>query len=99
MGGNQEIIKHTDMKILKFTLFSFLLLGPFAVGVTGCNEEEDPKTEICDNGQDDDEDGFTDCEDNDCIEIRECDCSDGQDNDMDGFTDCEDNDCQGDSAC
>ncbi len=99
MGRSQEIIKHTDMKILKLSLLTCLLLGFLAVIAIGCNEEEEPKTEICDNGQDDDNDGFADCEDNDCIEIRECDCSDGQDNDMDGFTDCEDSDCQGDSAC
>lgn len=50
----------------------------------------DTATEICNNGTDDDGDGFTDCEDFDCVcEI----CDNGIDDDGDGFVDGEDSDC------
>ncbi|WP_379657681.1 hypothetical protein [Psychroflexus salinarum] len=50
----------------------------------------------CDDGIDNDEDGFTDCEDLDCEDFQEClieRCIDGVDNDGDGLIDCEDPDC------
>ena len=52
----------------------------------------DAKKEICNNGIDDDNDGFIDCEDLDCLKstVIECDCTDGIDNDNNSFTDCED---------
>ena len=53
-------------------------------------------TEICDNGQDEDGDGFVDCDDWDCDDDPACatagefDCDDGVDNDDNGYTDCDD---------
>ena len=58
--------------------------------------------EICDDGEDNDEDGFTDCDDNDCATDPYCMetiCDDGEDNDEDGFTDCEDEDCLFSGEC
>lgn len=56
-------------------------------------------SEICDNGLDDDADGFTDCGDDECQELDACDeslhCADGIDNDADGDTDCADDECFG----
>jgi hypothetical protein len=47
----------------------------------------------CTDGIDDDEDGFTDCEDPDCWSSESCACGDEEDNDGDGRVDCEDPDC------
>ena len=61
-----------------------------------------PAQEICDDGIDNDQDGFTDCDDFDCDGDPACAgeiCDDGIDNDQDGFTDCDDFDCDGDPAC
>jgi hypothetical protein len=58
--------------------------------------------EICDDGIDNDGDGFTDCADRDCGTepgCKETNCTDGTDNDGDGFADCDDWDCQGTAAC
>ena len=65
-----------------------------------------------DDETDNDEDGFTDCEDPDCIENGYCgdhpmdgppaheqNCTDGIDNDEDGSTDCIDEDCFDHIAC
>ncbi|UCF37304.1 MAG: hypothetical protein JSU96_00025, partial [Acidobacteriota bacterium] len=66
------------------------------------------KVEICDNGRDDDRDGYVDCDDADCSQSPACaggcvptaeTCGDGVDNDCDGVTDCADGDCAGDVAC
>ena len=58
---------------------------------------ECPVAEICNNGQDDDGDGFTDCADNECICNVNCVtaeiCDDELDNDCDGFIDGFDPDC------
>jgi hypothetical protein len=58
---------------------------------------DDTPDEICDDGIDNDGDGYTDCADFDCGDLEECqeNCSDGLDNDGDGYTDCEDYDCPG----
>jgi len=53
---------------------------------------------ICDDGIDNDGDGFVDCDDQDCYETATCNptveiCDDGIDNDGDGFVDCDDVDC------
>jgi hypothetical protein len=58
----------------------------------------------CDDGLDNDNDGFTDCDDTDCADDPACtptedNCDDGVDNDNDGFTDCDDTDCADDPAC
>ncbi len=58
--------------------------------------------EICDDGIDNDFDGFIDCADADCTGISPCGaevCDDGIDNDGDGDTDCDDADCGADPVC
>lgn len=85
-------------------LIAFLITS-FSLSFNSCKEKEEEgeeKTEICDNGIDDDGDGFTDCDDLDCensTSCKETECSDGVDNDGDGFTDCDDFDCEEDAAC
>ena len=52
--------------------------------------------EICDNSQDDDGDGQTDCFDPDCAYLTECqpeDCTNGIDDNGNGKRDCEDSQC------
>jgi hypothetical protein len=59
-------------------------------------------TEICDNGLDDDDDTFIDCDDFDCNDDPACVgeiCDNGLDDDDDAFVDCDDFDCTDDSAC
>lgn len=65
-------------------------------------------SEICDNGEDDDGDGKTDCSDRDCRKDPLCDidsietedCGDGIDNDGDNKVDCEDKkDCRNAPDC
>lgn len=60
--------------------------------------------EVCDNNVDDDDDGYVDCSDADCLSDEACGgspevCNDGQDNDLDGYVDCDDADCSSDAAC
>ena len=61
--------------------------------------------ELCDNELDDDEDGKTDCEDEDCYENPVCpaqyesECFDEIDEDEDGLTDCADMDCLIEGVC
>ncbi len=85
----------------------------FALGAPGCLEPvEDDEEVICDDGFDNDDDGWVDCDDADCDEDEACiaialyavpmeeiDCTDGLDNDEDGFIDCDDSDCEMDDAC
>jgi hypothetical protein len=60
---------------------------------------------LCDDGVDNDGDGLTDCEDDDCAEDPACQvdvetvCDDGVDNDGDGLTDCDDPDCAAHPTC
>jgi hypothetical protein len=58
---------------------------------------------FCGNGDDDDGDGNTDCEDPDCFASDHCGvetaCDDGADNDLDDFEDCFDVDCVADPVC
>jgi hypothetical protein len=79
---------------MKYILSIILVI---AFSFQGCkkDEKQSPKTEICNNGVDDDGDGFIDCSDFDCINttLKECNCSDGIDNDNDGFIDEADFDC------
>ena len=77
-----------------------MLLLTGAVVISSCSDDE--VVEICNDGIDNDNDGFTDCDDNDCMDDALCDveiCNDGIDNDNDGFTDCDDNDCVNDPGC
>ena len=72
--------------------------------VVATNDSDCPEVtaEDCEDGVDNDADGFTDCDDFDCNDDPACmenDCEDGVDNDGDGFTDCEDFDCTLDPAC
>ena len=62
-------------------------------------DTDNPLHEDCDNGTDDDGDGFVDCEDSDCFEDCVDDCDDGVDNHGDGDVDCSDDECVGDEAC
>lgn len=55
-------------------------------------------SEICTDGIDNDNDGFTDCDDYDCECDESANCFDGIDNDNDGFVDCEDYDCDCDES-
>ncbi len=62
------------------------------------------EVEICDDGSDEDADGRTDCDDDDCFGVAPCDiaetnCADSGDNDGDGATDCDDSDCEDASIC
>jgi hypothetical protein len=65
----------------------------------------EPTIEICNDGIDNDDDGDTDCNDEDCNvspfcpRIAERDCQDLLDNDRDGLTDCDDPDCAVTPAC
>ena len=58
---------------------------------------------LCSDGQDNDQDGLTDCFDPSCFSF--CDeskaglCSDGRDNDLDGTTDCNDSSCSATADC
>ncbi|MFH2007326.1 MAG: hypothetical protein ABI333_12115 [bacterium] len=66
----------------------------------GCTQT----AEVCDNGVDDDSDGFVDCNDGDCFSSPACggspeNCSNGVDDDQDGQIDCDDLDCNGSPSC
>ena len=77
---------------IRVVCLAFLILG--AAGAQA--------VEICDDGIDNDDDGFIDCDDFDCLGDPACAveiCDDGIDNDDDGFIDCDDLDCTGDPAC
>ncbi len=85
---------------MKKTLILFTLFSVTFIQCKDDKEEETPAVEICNDGIDNDNDGFIDCADFDCnSKCPETNCSDGIDNDSDGFTDCEDNDCKGKSGC
>ncbi len=74
-----------------------------------CGDPPLDETGLCDDGEDNDCDGATDCDDADCAADPACvciptenpeeSCSDGIDNDCDGDTDCDDTDCDDDPAC
>ena len=62
-----------------------------------------PETD-CENSEDDDLDGDTDCDDSDCAGIGTCppvetNCDNEADDDLDGDTDCDDLDCAGIGIC
>jgi len=62
-----------------------------------------PETD-CENSEDDDLDGDTDCDDSDCAGIGTCppvetNCDNEEDDDLDGDTDCDDFDCAGVGIC
>jgi hypothetical protein len=61
--------------------------------------------QLCNDGQDNDQDAAADCADSDCAAAPSCDegpevaCTDGLDNDNDSATDCDDSDCASVPAC
>jgi hypothetical protein len=72
-------------------------VGDYTLTIT-CGEA----VEVCDNGTDDNDDGYTDCEDVLCAFSSLCyetDCGDSTDNDGDGDMDCADSDCWGAIDC
>ena len=71
------------------------------VGVKDVSFDVKPGETVCDDGIDDDGNGYTDCEDFACADDEACaeDCTDGIDNDGDGYTDCDDFYCDEDPAC
>ena len=82
-----------DVEPLEFTA---------VVNPPGQPTKTDP--EVCDDGEDNDGDGATDCADDDCGRHPVCApeeviCDDEIDNDGDGDTDCDDADCARDFAC
>jgi hypothetical protein len=60
---------------------------------------DDFPAEDCEDGSDNDFDGLTDCEDDECFDVCFEDCSDGADNDGDGAVDCLDDECWGVDSC
>ena len=79
------------------------LTEPAESSCLGGQRQED-SDELCSDGQDNDCDGQTDCDDSSCLEsscVSLCDnkeesnetCADGQDNDDNGFIDCDDYSC------
>ncbi len=60
------------------------------------------ETFFCTDGIDNDADGLTDCDDEDCAATSECIpevCDNGVDDDGDGLIDCVDDECASDAAC
>ena len=83
-----------DVDQADFSVFQEAFTGPL----------EPCSLEICDNGLDDDTDGFVDCDDWDCSEDPACAgsfeiCDNGIDDDEDAFVDCDDYDCIEHPAC
>ena len=59
-----------------------------------------PPEVVCDDSEDNDLDGLTDCDDPDCASVDCAEvCDDGFDNDTDGDTDCADSDCGDADEC
>ncbi|MDA3863741.1 MAG: hypothetical protein PF689_07720, partial [Deltaproteobacteria bacterium] len=85
----------------------FLLLDTESQDASGIGRVElqvyDPNAEICNNSQDDDEDGMVDCDDSECQHLSICsgefNCHNDSDDDNDGWTDCQDPDCMFQPGC
>lgn len=80
----------------------FCFLSSFIFFANCSSDDKNPKVEICNNGIDDDGDGFIDCEDFDCENSPDClteICDNGIDDDGDGFIDCDDFDCNDFPGC
>jgi hypothetical protein len=84
----------------------FAVISSSLLVLSSCSGPDDSlgDPEICDDDVDNDQDGNTDCEDDDCASEGSClptdeICDDGDDNDGDGNIDCADDDCMGDPAC
>ncbi len=92
----------TDDKLTP-TCLSDALTGDCAEAWATC--QTGGPEQVCDDGQDNDMDGATDCDDTDCWTADACAgqhelvCDDQNDDDNDGATDCDDSDCKDDPAC
>lgn len=79
--------------------------GDIGADCTGDGCGSSALVERCTNGVDDDEDGTTDCADEECATVEACEpgfeksCDDGFDNDGDGISDCNDSDCNNVGTC
>ncbi len=89
-------------RLFPLVLLSFLL----SCGEGGVSVDEGGDPADCDDGDDNDGDGFADCADQGCWGTSACiegddaaDCGDEVDNDLDGYTDCDDQDCWGVGEC
>jgi hypothetical protein len=86
-------------------------LPPYCTGINGapdsncsleCTSVVVETGSMCANGQDDDDDGSTDCEDASCANYYRCldeICDNGYDDNGDGLTDCDDPDCSAQTIC
>ena len=84
---------------MKFkVLLMFTLIFSVFIFTVNCSKDDKEKVEICNNGIDDDGDGFIDGNDFDCVEVGDK-CNDGIDNDGDGFIDGDDFDCDESLNC
>jgi hypothetical protein len=109
LAGCQAYYSHIQFVPVVAGLTYKVRLGSWAAGASGVGTLTIalvvPSAEICDDGLDNDGDGFIDCFDADCIGNPSCfegdsaTCTDGVDNDGDGATDCADIDCSGVPPC
>jgi hypothetical protein len=87
-----------DTYVIVVTSFGSRSTGAYTLDVT----PSAPTMETsCDDGLDNDDDGYVDCEDSDCSNNSACPevCDDGEDNDYDGYVDCYDSECEDDPNC
>lgn len=101
-GNNEELQFTTDGNPFYIMVDTWQNAGNFTLTVT-CSEIN-PSEEICSNLIDDDLDGDTDCDDDDCTSDAACNpsienCTNGVDDDGDGDIDCDDADCNTHPAC
>lgn len=84
---------HRTIFCVKLAKIAGIMVGPYclSIGIPG--------ESVCNDGLDNDGDGYTDCDDSQCDMIGGCpmsteaDCGDGFDNDQDGKIDCQDSNC------
>ena len=101
-GTNSE---NSEWIVLERDDWSYLGSHPHDIvggGTDGGSDGGNSDSEVCNDGIDNDGDGYIDCDDFDCGFNDGCGgeiCDDGIDNDDDGYVDCDDFDCSSDSAC
>jgi hypothetical protein len=84
---------------LSFVVSGFSSSGDYTLSIYSDTEID------CADGEDEDGDGRTDCDDLECTTEAACaptvetTCDDGLDDDADGLVDCDDTDCAADAAC
>ncbi len=91
------------MKRLQIHLVACLAVATLACA-GGTTSTPEPKTEVCDNDLDDDDDHMVDCFDPDCFGNPVCTggqevCNNGVDDDGDGLVDCADPQCASHTSC